>query len=161
MTNITERLFDIEITCEKCFYEPNSHSFHILSENSEEVYFYTCHVKTKKDEGFVKHMSVEIQKIKNKNWVWILDGELFEFKHLFCPKIGLKINNFLTTNLCSKLQNIIIVNQNIPFKMMLFSIWRYIPNNIRKNIIIDTNKTFSELLKIDDKLDILKSKLAY
>ena len=61
--------FDIETTCEKCFYNPTAHSFHKMSENESEVYFYTCHARSKyydDSEGFAKHMKLEIEKIKNK-----------------------------------------------------------------------------------------------
>jgi hypothetical protein len=156
--------FNIETTCAECFYNPNSHSFHKLSENYDDVYFYTCHAKTNYSndgEEFVKHMRLEIEKIKNKNWIWIVDGLYFMFKHLRTPKFGMKIINFLDGFCSINLQKIIIINENTPFKIMLSAIWRYIPEYIQKKFIFDKTKMFSELLNIDDKLYLLEKKLTF
>ena len=161
--------FDIKTTCEKCFYNPNSHSFHLLSINKtlSEAYFYSCIGKSKyynddDDEGFVKHMQIEISKIKTKTWVWVFDGAQFGFKHLASPSFGMKIVNFLDSFNSKNLQKIIIINQNnIPFKIMLNTIWHCIPQYIRKKIVFDKNKLFSKLLNIDDKLYLLEEKLTF
>jgi len=156
--------FNIETTCEKCFYNPNAHSFHKLSESYEEVYFYTCHAKStyyNDDEGFVKHMRLELDKIVYKNWIWIFDGLHFGFKHLRAPKVGLKIVTFLDSFYSRKLQKIIIINENTPFRFMIYAIWRYIPDYIKKKIIFDRNEGFSKLLNVDEKLYLLERRLTH
>lgn len=164
MNYIQDRIFDIETTCEKCFYNPHSHSFHKLNESCEEVYFYTCHAKSyyyNDDEGFVKHMRLEINKIENKNWIWIFDGSLFCFKHLCTPRLGMTIIRFLDSVYGNNLHKIIIINENLPFRIMLSIIWYYIPDYIKNKFIFDKNKSFSELLNIDNNLYLLERKLTY
>lgn len=156
--------FDIETTCEKCFYNPTAHSFHKMSENESEVYFYTCHARSKyydDSEGFAKHMKLEIEKIKNKKWMWILDGAQFGFKHLCAPTFGMKVINALDSFYSIKLQKIIVINENTPFRIMLNAIWRYIPKYIQTKFVFDKNKMFSKLLKVDDKLHLLETKLTF
>ena len=67
--------FDINNICEKCYYDPKSHSFHNFKENYNEVYFYTCHADAKNFndvEGISKCIRLELDKI-NKEWIWIYD----------------------------------------------------------------------------------------
>jgi len=158
--------FDITTTCEKCFYNPNSHSFHLLSINQKlnEAYFYTCHARCRyynDDEGFIKHMRLEIKKIRDINWTWILDGTQFGFKHLCTPTFGIKIIDFLDSFYSNKLQKIIVINENVPFKIMLNTIWYYIPKYIRNKFVFDKNRMFSKLLDVDEKLYLLEKKLTF
>ena len=57
--------------------------------------------------------------------------------------------------------NIIVIRQNVAFKMLLNSGWYLIDKSLRKKIVIDETNSFSELLNIDDKLLQLHESLYY
>jgi len=146
--------------CNYCQYN-NQHSFHKLNEDNAAVYFYTCHSKTKSYDGFIDHMIIELAKVKNKKWIWIFDSVLFKFKHFINKKFGIQLLDFLNNYFDTELDQIIIINQTISFKMLLTSIWYYIPKHIKNKIIFDKNNMFSSLLQIDDKLSNLEERLFY
>jgi len=157
------RPFDIDKVCENCFYNPRSHSFYNLSENDEEVYFYSCPSNARyyyDAEGIYKHMRLEIEKIK-KPWIWIIDCNNYGLKHLRYPSVGLKIVEFLDSFLSNKLNQIIIINQTMSFKVAINYIWKMIPENIRKKIIFDKSNYFANLLQIDEKLSLYEESITY
>lgn len=157
------RPFDIDKVCDKCFYNPRSHSFHKLSENDEEIYYYSCpsreHYYNDAD-GIYKHMRLEIQFLQ-KPWVWIIDCNNYGLKHLRYPSVGLKIVEFLDSYLSKGLRKIIIVNQTMSFKVALNYVWKLIPTNIKKIIIFDKNNNFAQLLQIDEKLLLYEESITY
>jgi len=157
------RPFDIDIVCEKCFYNPRSHSFHKLSENDEEVYFYSCpsYAKYYDDaEGIHKHMRLEIEKI-HKPWIWIIDCNNYGLKHLIHPSVGMKIIEILDSYSSRKLKRIIIVNQTLSFALALNCLWKFIPENIKKKITFDKNNNFAKLLRMDENLLSYEKSITY
>ena len=144
--------------CKHCYFSRNTHSFHKLKENNEAVYFYTCYSKNKETEGFTEHMRLELTKLKRK-WIWIFDGLLFKFRYFYNISMAKSIINILSSNLCENLETIIIINQNLSFRIMILFIWRYIPRFIKNKIIFDKNKSFSNLLELDESLNILETEL--
>lgn len=152
-----------EDKCYECSYTPNYHSFHLLSENDDECYYYTCpaEAKTYNDpDGFIHHIEVELRK-KRKPWVWIINGEAFGLTHIWCSKMHSKILQLATDYAKLDLINIIVIRQNITFKMLLNSSWYLIDKSLRKKIVIDKTNSFSELLNIDTKLLQLHESLYY
>ena len=150
--------FDINIHCDKCFYNPQCHSFHKLNENEKEIYYYTCPSLAKNyndADGIYRHMCLEIKKI-HKPWIWVFDCYDYGLKHLICYKVGLKLIQLLNSDLSNKLIQIIIINETFMFKLGFKYIWIKLPEQIKDIIIFDTNKSFSQLLKIDEKLSILE-----
>jgi hypothetical protein len=157
------RPFDIDTVCDKCFYNPRSHSFHKLSENAAEIYYYSCpsYAEYYYDaDGIYKHMRLEIE-ILQKPWVWIIDCNNYGLKHLMYPSVGLKIVEFLDSYLSNKLNQIIIINQTMSFKVALKYVWKLIPTNIRKKITFDKNNCFAKLLQIDEKLSLYEESIIY
>ena len=73
----------------------------------------------------------------------------------------MKVINALDSFYSIKLQKIIVINENTPFRIMLNTIWRYIPKYIQTKFVFDKNKMFSKLLKVDDKLHLLEKKLTF
>lgn len=149
--------------CIECFYTPNYHSFHLLSETDDHYYFYTCPSETKiynDPDGLVKHIRLYIENI-NKQWTWIFNAEDFGFKHAKCKTLHSEVMNLLSEYAPSLLKNIIIINQNLKFKAYLSTCWYYIPTHLRRKIIFDVKNNFSSLLKLDDKLRKLHYNLSY
>jgi hypothetical protein len=155
--------FDINNDCDSCFYDPQSHSFHKLHENNAEIYYYTCPAKAKQyydADGIYKHMRLEIKRIQ-KNWVWIIDGDNYGIKHLMYPSVGNKIVEILDSSLSDNLIQIIIINETTSLNLALRYIWKSIPKSIRKLLLFDKSKSFSELLKLDEKLSLLEYDITY
>ena len=157
------RDFNIYTDCDRCFYDPQSHSFHKLHENNTEIYYYTCPSKARHyydADGIYKHMFLEMKDIQKK-WIWIIDGDDYGIKHLRYPSVGTKIVELLDSCLSDNLIQIIIINETTCLNLALKYIWKSIPKNIRKKFIFDKTKSFSELLKIDEKLSILEFNITH
>ena len=90
-----------------------------------------------------------------------LDGDDYGVKHLLYPSVGSKIVEFLDSYLSDNLIQIIIINETTCLNLALKYIWKSIPKNIRKKFIFDKTKSFSELLKIDEKLSILEFNITH
>jgi hypothetical protein len=150
--------YNFQENCNYCQYN-NQHSFHKLNEDNAAVYFYTCHSKTKSYDGFIDHMIIELLKVKNKKWIWIFDSLLFGLKHFINKTFGIQLLDFLNNYIHIELDQIIIINQTISFRMLLTSIWYCLPKHIKDKIIFDKNNMFSSLLQIDDKLSNLEDRL--
>ena len=155
--------FNIEEVCEKCYYDPLSHSFHLLSENEAECYFYTCPANAKcydDAEGIIKHMKIELKK-KNKPWIWIFDCVGYGLKHLASPSVGKNIAEFLNSDESILLQNIIVVNESITSRIMFNTFWYLLEKRIRDIIVFDTTKEFVKILDYEEKLSMLEMSLIY
>ena len=155
--------FNIEEVCEKCYFDPLSHSFHLLSENDDECYFYTCPANAKcydDAEGIIKHMKIELKK-KNKPWIWIFDCAGYGLKHLSSPSVGKNIAEFLNSDESILLKNIIVINESITSKIMFNTFWYLLEKRIQDVIVFDRTKEFVNILDYEEKLTILEMSLMY
>ena len=152
-----------EDECYECTFTPNYHSFHLLNENNEQYYFYSCPSETdhyNDPEGLIKHIRLEIDDI-NKPWIWIFNAEFFGLKHVRCKRLHTQLMNLLSEYAHISLKNIIVINQNLTFKTYLRTCWYYIPPHLREKIIFDVKNNFSSLLNIDNSLHDLHTKLTF
>ena len=154
---------NIAETCEKCFYDPRSHSFHLLTENEFEKYYYTCPASAKEyddAEGIIKHMCLELKNL-NKHWIWIFDCAGFGLKHLYARQVGYKIVEFLNSTESFNLKNLIIINQNMTSKIMINTFWYLLDKNVTDKFIFDNKREFVKILDYDQRLSIIQQSLLY
>jgi hypothetical protein len=156
--------FNIEEVCEKCYYDPRSHSFHLLTENDFEKYYYTCPAMAKHyddAEGIIKHMYLELNNL-NKPWIWIFDCAGFGLKHLCATQVAHKIIEFLNkTNESFNLKHLIIVNQNFTSNIMINILWYLLDKRVINKFIFDKKKQFVKVLDYDDRLSTIQESLLY
>ena len=155
--------FNIEEVCEKCYYDPRSHSFHLLSENNGECYFYTCPANAKCYDdapGIIKHMKIKLKNIE-KPWIWIFDCAGYGLKHLSSPSVGKNIAGFLNSDESILLKNIIVVNENITSRIMFNTFWYLLEKRIQDIIVFDRTKEFAKILDYEERLSMLEMSLIY
>ncbi len=144
-------------------YEPDAHSFHIISINHDNDYYYTCPAEARRysdAEGLDDFIRFKLQN-NVKPWIWIINSASFGFTHMKRVTVMKTILRLLQDTIARNLKQIIIVNQTVSFKMMMNTLWYLVPESIRKIIIFDSNNQFSRLLKLDEKLQILHNTLRY
>ena len=147
------------------FYEPRAYSFHMVSQHSgRENYYYTCPAEATRyyDEIGIDAFIRSKLKRNRRRWIWIIDMAMCGFKHLRQSNVNSAVLNLIEEELIlNRLKNIVVVNQTMTSKFALFTFWCRTPYYIRKLVIFDTNHHFTQLLKLDDKLQILHDTLHY
>lgn len=139
-------MINSEYICGDCYYAPSSHSFRKIGE-----YYYCCPSSAKKyydADGIEHHICLELSKVK-RPWTLILDMQGYRLKHAPCINIIIKLSH---TFYFEKLQQIIIINHNLLFKLKINTSWFNISKSIRNKILFDTNNTFSKLFNITNEL---------
>ena len=134
--------------CRDCWYAPSSHSFKLISQSEKEDYYYccpSCATNFHDVEGIEHHIRVETSKITNQ-WILILDGQGYRFKHVPCINAIIKLSH---TYCLEKLQQIIIINQNLLLKLKLNVSWCSFSKAIRKKMLFDDTNKFSKLLQMN------------
>ena len=134
--------------CPMCKYDKISHSFHQILETNEEIYYYTCPSDaTHYDDtdGIISHLhhELEICHKKNKKWVWLFSCYNFGLKHMVQIKQVRRFINFLYPRYTYMLQNIYILHLNTIFRSFYNTIYYFIPEILRKLIIIPDVKKFN------------------
>lgn len=153
-----------EHECNECKYNPNSHSFHFISQNDNEKYYYTCpldFINYNDPEGFLKHVDIEL-KYNIKPWIWIINFECFGISQLKHRKMNYTIINIIEYYSKYTLKNVIIINQTFSSRCLIDYMWyRYLSKEIKDLIIFDKNNNFSKLLLIDQNMNLLNLNLTF
>ena len=149
--------------CQDCKYTPNYHSFHLLTENDEELYYYSCPAETKyynDPDGLYNHIQLILTTI-SKPWIWVFNAAAYNIKHATCFTLNSRLLQLVSEYSGLKLKKIIIINQSFTMKMLVNFSWCYIPQRIKDKVVFDYRKHFAKLLLIDQKLAILHERLTY
>lgn len=138
-------------SCKLCSTVYNAHSFFKISENDEEIYYFSYPIKSRCNDvdGIVQHMTAELEN-NTKSWVWVINCASFGLTHLARRELNTVMTEFLSSDLCYNLSQIIIMNQTLSFRMLVNMHWWSIPVSIRKKVIFDTNKQFFNLLNLNN-----------
>lgn len=100
--------------CPICFLEPLSHSLTKIVEKDNILYYYTCPAKAKlyfDANGIVNHYDGELSQIpKNKEWIWIFDGNEFNLNHFLQINVAIELAKLITKKFSDNLKKIIIIN---------------------------------------------------
>ena len=142
--------------CRNCKYTPNYHSFHLLTENKTEIYYYSCPAETRyynDPDGLYNHIRMVLNDI-SKPWIWVFNSAAYRIKHATCFSLNRRLLELVSADSGINLKKIIM-------KMLVNVSWCYIPQHVKKKIIFDYNNYFAKLLLIDQKLYSLHEKLAY
>lgn len=95
--------------CSICIKEPNSHSFHKISNNT----FYTCPAQASKyndTQGILNHYRLYLENHMPNPWIWIFDCKGFELKHIMELQTAYGIISLLNEKYGNHLQKITIIN---------------------------------------------------
>ena len=143
------------MSCEVCQRAPsgNVHSFYPVSENKEEIYYFSFLIKSECNyvNNIIHHITTEL-KGKTKRWIWIINCACFGLKHLSRLELNSIMCKFLSNDICENLSHIIIMNQTFTFKLLVKSLWYSIPSYIKKKVIFDTKKDFFNLIDLNQEL---------
>lgn len=136
-------MMNSEHICGDCFYAPSSHSFKRIGD-----YYYCCPSSATKYydiDGIEHHMRVELSKDNNRPWTLILDIQGYRLKHSPCINAIIKLSH----TYCFKyLQQVIVINQNLLFKLKLNTSWYSLSKSIREKLFFDDTNKFSKLLQM-------------
>ena len=149
--------------CQNCTYTPNYHSFHLLTENKTELYYYSCPAETRyynDPDGLYNHIRIVLNEV-SKPWIWVFNSAAYRMKHATCFSLNRRLLELVSENSGINLKNIIIINQSFTMKMLINVSWCYIPSHVKKKIMFDYNNYFSKILLIDQNLYSLHERLAY
>jgi beta-glucanase (GH16 family) len=100
--------------CKLCETSPTSHSFEKLKKYTEKNVFYTCPSIATNNEisGIIEHYDGVLKEL-NADWVWVIDFNNFTMKNFLNTEDSFKLIQFITLNHITKLQKILVINQNI------------------------------------------------
>ena len=100
--------------CGLCSLDPSSHSLTKLLDKDNTIYYYACPSKARlyfDTYGIITHYDGVLSEIpKNKQWVWIFDGDGFSFKHFLQIEVAIELAKLITKKFSDNLKKIIIIN---------------------------------------------------
>lgn len=131
--------------CLYCYHNPKSHSFKKIKEevnlnNIGIVSYYTkvadaaLYYDTK---SIIAHYRNELNRLGNKRWIWIFDGEGFSLKHALNISLAKQMAKLITDDFNERLDNIIIRNPNFFTNMLLKSLWLFLDKKLKNKIIYE------------------------
>lgn len=103
--------------CPLCSIDPSNHSFKIIKETDNIIYYYSCPSEAKlyfDTNGIITHYNGMLSQIpKNKKWIWIFDSKDFSFKHYIQINLGIELAQLISNKFSYNLSKIIIINPTI------------------------------------------------
>ena len=123
--------------CHICTKEPNSHSFHKISEYE----FYTCPAQASKyddTDGILNHYRLYLENHWPKPWIWIFDSKGFELKHMMELQTAYGIVSLLNQKYGKHLKKIIIINPTWHIHSILAIVLPFLNKDIQSLIQILT-----------------------
>lgn len=123
--------------CPICIKEPNSHSFHKISNNT----FYTCPSQASKyddTDGILMHYKLFLENHGPNPWIWIFDSKGFELKHMMELQTAYGIVSLLNEKYGKHLIKIIIINPTWHIHSILTIVLPFLNKDIQSLIEILT-----------------------
>jgi hypothetical protein len=120
--------------CPICAINPGSHSLIKIYEK-DIIYYYTCPSKAKKYNdtlGIINHYEGVLGEI-NEPWVWVFDGEGFDFEHSLQIDLGIKLAGVISHH-SNNLEKILIINAT-SYVYAIYTVLYPFMNNKMKQII--------------------------
>lgn len=129
--------------CLTCLEDPLSHSFSKINENETTCFFYTCPSKAKKYndyDGILNHYEYELNQIKDKHWVWVFDGNGFEWKHFFEINVPIGLAKLISEKYSNHLEKICIINPNWYIYMVTSLVWPFLNKKVKSIIVYESTE---------------------
>jgi len=123
--------------CLICYHDPTSHSFSKVCEIDKVCHFYTkpaAATKYHDQNGILNHVNNLLNKYKERNWVWTIDGTDFTMKHALEVGTIRKILKLITKTYNDKLVEIKVINMNKSMEYMYGIIRPFLNKDISKKI---------------------------
>jgi hypothetical protein len=132
--------------CPVCLADPTSHSFRILNETDDVIYYYTCPAKASKyndRDGILAHYDGELTQKGDKKWVWIFDSEGFDMIHALEVKLAIDMALLINGKHSASLEKICVINPTIFTSIIVNVIWPFLGYHLRSIIVYDSSQRFA------------------
>lgn len=133
--------------CSKCMVDPSSHSFRKISDKNGCCIFYTnpSKAKDKDTESIINHFDIELEKLVNKKWIWVFDGDGFETEHALEIRTGQGLSTLINDKYGNILEEIKIINPSIHMKVALKLMKPFMSDLIKSKIRLLDERVYSIL----------------
>ena len=124
--------------CPICELNPGSHSLTKMYERENVEYYYTCPAKATRYNdtvGIIAHYEGVLREI-NKPWVWVFDGEGFNFMHSLEIDIGIQLASILARNV--HLYKIMVIHPTIYVSTIYTVLYPFLSDRLRQLIEFNT-----------------------
>lgn len=128
--------------CPVCTSEPNSHSFKPNTPHNGVAVYYTRPAEASKYDdvhGIVAHydgvLSDNQHGTKNR-WMWILDCNGFEVKHMREVGVAIALAKLITSKYATTLIKIIVANPTWHVRVIINVVWPFLSQKVRDCIYV-------------------------
>jgi len=138
--------------CNICNLEPGSHSLRKISEKNNTTIYYACPAEASKYydcSGIIHHYDNELQTITTEKWIWVMDCNGFDMKHLMQAQVGIGLGELISKKYSENLEKIYVINPNWYIYSMTSIVWPFIGKKVRSRIVYDTNKYITNIENLD------------
>ena len=123
--------------CLICYHDPSSHSFSKICETDHVCHYYTkpaAATKYNDQTGILSHVDNLLNKYKDRQWTWTIDGTDFAFKHAMEVGTIRKILALINKKYIDTLLNIKVINMNTALERMYYMIKPFLDTNMSSKI---------------------------
>lgn len=133
--------------CSKCAVDPASHSFRKISEKNGCYVFYTnpSKAKDKDTDSILNHFNLALEKVGNKRWLWVFDGDGFETEHALEIRTGQGIAALINEKYGNNLEEIRIINPTVHIKLALKVMGPFMSDLLKSKIRLLDDRVYSVL----------------